>query len=163
MGEKSKKIDLLLRIDPPIAQAHSKCCWLACYGMVYGWRAKPYSEVKKKIRDAGISTDDALYSDQWDTARRALGLKAIDPKPLDDLDLVSNYLVKYGPMWCAGDFLEGSGHVVLLSGIYYNKGLLRIHDPYTLAQTGEIDTMAPGVWHRLLSKVDCSCQVLPRS
>jgi len=33
MADESKQIDLILRIDPIIRQVHSKCCWLACYGM----------------------------------------------------------------------------------------------------------------------------------
>ena len=160
MGEKKKKIDLILRIDPIIVQSHSKCCWLACYGMVYGWKSKPYREVKKKIGDAGISMDDALYSDQWDKARKVLGLKAVDAGKLGDLKMVTHYMVNHGPLWCAGDFLDGSPHVVLVSGIFYGNESLRIHDPYKLAQPGgDIDTMGHKMWYRLLSKRACSCQM----
>ena len=161
MADKSKKIDLILRISPIIPQVHSKCCWLACYGMVYGWKGKPYWEVKKKIAGAGISMNDALYSDQWDKARSALGLKSVAAAQLGDLKMVTHCLVNHGPLWCAGDFLKGRPHAVLVSGIYYGNESLRIHDPYKLALPGgDIETMGHKMWYRLLSKRAFSCQML---
>jgi len=157
----SKKIDLLLNVWA-IPQANSKCCWLACHQMLYEYRhgLGSRSEATTKLRNAGLSTDSALYSDQWKKARNALGLSSLRATALDDLDLVEWYLVSSGPIWSAGDFgSSDSGHAVLVSGIYYSNSTLRIHDPWVLATRGETESMGHKRWYKLVSKNSYSCQL----
>jgi hypothetical protein len=97
--------------------------------LLYGWQKRSTSDPTRKAQNAGISTQDALYANKWGKARDAMGLTSVRVSHLtESWDNLKAALETYGPMWCAGDFLQGSPHVVVISG-YDSDGKLRINDP----------------------------------
>ena len=145
---------------PMIGQANSKCCWLACYQMLYGWQQRPTSEPAKRAQKVGISTQDALYSDQWAKARNAMGLTSFTVGYLtEEEDHLLHVLEKYGPMWCAGNFLNGSPHAVVISG--YGDGKLRINDPYEIYKYHSYNYMTWKGWRKLVKNLAFACQTWP--
>ncbi|HTN75170.1 MAG TPA: papain-like cysteine protease family protein [Pirellulaceae bacterium] len=120
----------------PILQNNSKCCWLACYQMLYTWNNQSASEVAPKIKAVGISTDEGLDISQWGTARTAVGLTGYRVSFLKEYANFVDIFTKHGPMWCAGNFLNGDPHAILIVGADPDSKRLRYLDPYKLWQNG---------------------------
>ncbi len=145
---------------PMIGQANSNCCWLACYQMLYGYRGRDKYAPYKRARSAGISTTSTLYSNKWRKARDAMGLTSYRVSYLtEDWDNLKWVLDSSGPMWCAGAFLNGSGHAVVISG--YKGETLRINDPYEIYKYHSYDYMTYGKWRKLVRNQSYACQVWP--
>jgi hypothetical protein len=123
------------------------------------YKGKQRGYATKKLKDAGLPMDIDLDSKNWRKARDTLGLDSIAATKLNDLDMVDWYLGKCGPLCCFGDYLDEGGHAILVSGIFWDTELLRIHDPWVLATKGEIDTMGLGIWYKRLSKRNYSVQL----
>ena len=152
------QIDIRYRVRG-IAQVNSKCCWLACYKMLYDWKGKKASAVTPKIQKAGISTTKGLVPKDWYKARNALGLSSISYSHLKTASGMRWCLSKCGPIWCAGDFLNNGPHAILVTGIYSKDTMLQIHDPYILATRGEVDSMGHGLWCKLIFHKAFACQL----
>ena len=151
---------MALNFDVPmIGQGNSKCCWYACYAMMYGWKKRPLSEVAQRIKKAGIPTNDALYSEQWGKTRDAMGLISYRVGHLtESLANLTDILQKHGPMWCAGDFLLGSPHAIVISGVN-DEGRLRINDPYEIYKYQSYNYLTYNSWKKLIAKLFAACQV----
>jgi hypothetical protein len=143
---------------PRIGQANSKCCWLACYQMLYKWKGKAASDVNKKLEAAGFSLTSALYQEQWGKAAYHLGLSGMGVGHLGSVENVEWCLAKCGPLWCAGDYLNGSPHAVVVSGIY-EDGKMRINDPYEIFKYDSYSYLTHSKWHQLLRKAKFACQL----
>ncbi len=68
-------------------------------------------------------------------------------------------LDKHGPMWCAGDFLQGSPHAIVISG--YDGEKLRINDPYEIYKYQSYNYMYWKDWRKLVKELPFACQVWP--
>lgn len=145
---------------PMKGQANAKCCWLACYQMLYGWRGRPSSEAVQRAQNSGLNTSDALYEDQWGKARNAMGLISYRVSYLtESFDNLSYILNKHGPMWCAGNFLQGSPHAIVISGFDPNNQQLRINDPYEIYKYHSYDYYTYEQWRKLVRNTSFACQV----
>lgn len=143
---------------PLIGQQNSKCCWLAGYQMLYGWQKRPTSEPAKRAQKANISTQDALYSTKWCKARDAMGLTSIRVSHLtESWENLEEALERHGPMWCAGDFLQGSPHVIVISG-YDDSGKLRINDPYEIYLYHQYSYLTWKGWRKLVKNLAFAVQ-----
>ena len=120
----------------PILQGNSKCCWLACYQMLYKWNDRPVDEVVKKIQAVNIPIDDGLDVSEWGKARGAMGLTGYRVSYLKEFKNFLHIFTGHGPMWCAGNFLNGDPHAILIVGVHPDTERLRYLDPYKLWQSG---------------------------
>ena len=148
---------------PAIAQANSKCCWFACYQMIYAWKGKKVSEVATKLANAGISTKKALDISQWGRASNHLGLKGMRVSHIKGkakFDNMVDVLERWGPMWCAGNFLNGSPHAILISGWSRPGKTLRFIDPYELWQGHAYSDYSHTYWSALIKNATFACQQL---
>lgn len=151
--------DILLEV-PKIGQANSRICWLACYQMLYRWKGKSGADAVAKIQAAGFSTADALYEDQWGKAAAALGLTGMRVSYLQGLDGLAWCLGTCGPIWCAGDFGPGgSGHAVVISGLYRADSKLRINDPYEIYRYDSYNYMTHADWCKKVRVARFACQL----
>lgn len=145
---------------PMIGQANAKCCWLACYQMLYGWKGRSTGEPPSRASKAGISTTSGLYSDQWGKARNAMGLTSYRVGYLkESFDNLTYVLDKCGPMWCAGDFLNGSGHAIVISGYNPDNQQLRVNDPYEIYKYHSYDYYTYNGWRAKVKELAFACQV----
>lgn len=145
---------------PMIAQANSKICWLACYQMMYGWQKRPLSDPYVRAKNAGLSTSSGLYSEDWLKARQAMGFTSHRVDYLtSSADNLIHVLEKHGPMWCAGNFLQGDPHAIVISG--YDGEKLRISDPFEIYQFQSYNWMTWSGWRKLVKKLPFACQVWP--
>ena len=145
---------------PMIGQANASCCWLAGYQMLYGWQKRPTSDPPQKAKNVGLSTTSALYSDDWGKARNAMGLTSYRVSHLtESADNLIWVLDKHGPMWCAGDFLQGDPHVIVISG--YEGEKLRINDPYEIYKYQSYNYITWKGWKKLVKALPFACQVWP--
>ena len=147
---------------PLIAQANSKCCWFACYQMIYGWKkGRRASDVAPKLAKAGISTNDALDISQWGRCASHLGMKGMRVsyiKGKANFDNMVDVLDRWGPMWCAGDFLNGSPHAILISGWSRSSKTLRFIDPYELWRGNTHSDYGHTYWSALIKNSKFACQ-----
>jgi len=143
-----------------IGQANSKCCWLACYQMIYGWKIYSTSDPPDRAKRAGLSTTSGLDSEDWFKARNAMGLWSYRVSYLTESSSNLTYILdKHGPMWCAGDFLQGSPHAIVISG--YDGEKLRINDPYEIYKYQSYNYMYWKDWRKLVKELPFACQVWP--
>ena len=148
---------------PKIGQANSKICWLACYQMLYGWNGlAPKKAVERAIK-AGLSTSSGLMSKDWHRARKAMGLTSYRVSYLKGYDGMVWVLRKHGPVWCAGDFLQGSGHAVVISALDLRTKTLRINDPYEIYKYGGYNYLTHDGWCKKVKDLPFACQVWPRN
>jgi len=150
--------DILLNV-PRIGQSNSKCCWLASYKMLYAWKGRSTAEVATKLTDAGFSTTDALYEDQWQKAATALGLSGMRVSHLKGIAGMTWCLSTCGPIWCAGNFLQGSPHAVVISGFYSADNKLRINDPYEIYMYDSYSYITHAEWCKLVREAPFACQL----
>lgn len=149
----------------PILQEHSKCCWLACYQMLYQWKGLTAADAETKIVNAKISTKDGLDMSDWGKARTALGLTGFRVSYLKDFANFYSIFSNYGPMWCSGRFLDPSsqtvGHAILVYALDPASKILRYHDPYKLWQTlGQgVELMTHATWCSQIKDADFACQM----
>ncbi len=120
----------------PVLQANSKCCWLACYQMLYDWKGELVSEATRKITEAKISITTGLDSSDWIKARIALGLTGYRVSYLKTFDDFFKVFSDHGPMWCGGSFLDGDPHAILIVGVHPDNKRIRYLDPYKLWKNG---------------------------
>jgi hypothetical protein len=153
--------DEILYKVTPVLQENSKCCWLACYQMLYDWKGLLKSEVETKIKAAGISTTQGLDISQWGTARQAVGLTGYRVQFLKEFDNFLDIFQKHGPMWCAGSFLNGDPHAILIVGARKSDKRLRYLDPYKLWQNGGegYEYMTHSNWCALIKTADFATQM----
>ena len=145
---------------PMIGQANASICWLACYQMLYGYKKRSTSEPFSRASNAGLSTTSALYSEQWGTARDAMGLYSYRVSHLKESFANLTYILqKFGPMWCAGNFLFGSGHAIVITGFDPNSQLLRINDPYEIYKYYSYNYLTYDQWRSLVKELPFACQV----
>jgi hypothetical protein len=150
--------DIILSV-PRIGQANSRCCWFACYKMLYAWKGRATSEVATKIAAAGYSTTDALYEDQWPYSAYALGISGMRVAHLKSVGNMSWCLSKCGPIWCAGSFFsDGSPHAIVISGLY-EDGKLRINDPYEIYKYDSYSYMTHDQWCQKVREAPFACQL----
>ena len=71
---------------PFVKQANSRCCWFACYQMLYLYKGEDRNEVKKRLDKVNIPTDDALDISKWDNAASVLGMKGMRVSHLKTFD-----------------------------------------------------------------------------
>ena len=145
---------------PKIGQANSKCCWLACYQMMYGWQNRPTSDPYRLAKQAGLSTTSGLYSEDWGKARNAMQLTSYRVGYLtEQAENLTYILDKHGPMWCAGNFLKPymDPHAIVISG--YDGETLRISDPYEIYKYDSFDYMTWSQWRKLVKNLAFACQV----
>jgi hypothetical protein len=151
--------DIILEVQR-IGQSNSKCCWVACYKMLYRWKGKSASEAVQKIEGAGLSTEMGLYEDQWMKAAAALGLHGMRVSHLKGLDGMAWCLEKCGPIWCAGNFgPDGSPHAVVISGLYQQDKKLRINDPYEIFQFDSYSYITHSQWCQKVREASFACQL----
>ena len=143
---------------PLIKQSNSKCCWYASFKMLYGWNNHDMSEVRKRLNKVNIYTDDALDISKWGTASRALGLKGMRVSHLSTYENLIDTLNRWGPMWCAGEFLEGSPHVIVLSGWNQKRKTVRFIDPYELWKSGTTSDYGHSYWWARIKNAEFACQ-----
>jgi ABC-type bacteriocin/lantibiotic exporter with double-glycine peptidase domain len=143
---------------PMIGQQNSKCCWLACYQMLYGWQKKSTSEPTTRAQSAGLSITEGLDSSDWAKARDAMGLTSYRVSYLtEQADNLINTLYRHGPMWCAGNFLNGSPHAIVISG--YDGETLRISDPFEIYKYYSYNWLTWSGWRKLVKNYPFACQV----
>jgi hypothetical protein len=66
----------------------------------------------------------------------------------------------HGPMWCAGNFLQGSGHAVVICGFDAGADRLRINDPYEIYSFPDTTRwLTYGKWCKLVRETSFACQV----
>lgn len=69
-------------------------------------------------------------------------------------------LEKHGPMWCAGSFLFGGGHAIVISGFNPETQVLRINDPYLMYKyPGSYDFYTYSKWRDLIREMPFACQM----
>ncbi len=114
----------------------------------------------EKIAQAGLSSTDALYDDQWPAAAKALGLSGMRVAHLKGLDGMIWCLSSCGPIWCAGNFLEdGSPHAVVISGYDPNGNKLRINDPYEIYKYDAYRWFTHDGWCKKVRVAPFACQL----
>ena len=143
---------------PLIKQSNSKCCWYACYMMLYGWNNQDMSSVSQRLSKVNISTEDALDISKWGTAAKALGLTGMRVSYLKTFESLIDTLNRYGPMWCAGDFLDGAPHAIVLSGWNQKRKTVRFIDPYELWKSGMTSDYNFSYWWALIKNAEFACQ-----
>ena len=145
----------------PILQENSKCCWLACYQMLYEWKGLKAEDAVTKIKGAKISTTTGLDISQWGTARSALGLTGYRVSYLKGFDDFYKVFTDHGPMWCAGSFLDGDPHAILIVGVHPDSKRLRYLDPYKLWKSGGegFEYMTHGNWCTQIKSADFATQM----
>jgi hypothetical protein len=150
--------DLLIEV-PKYSQYNSRCCWYACYKMLYGWKGRAPGDVATKLAEIGITTTDALYDDQWGKAAAALGLCGMRVDHLKSIENMAWCLGKCGPIWSAGNFLsDGSPHAVVISGLYAD-GKLRLSDPYEFYMHDSYNYMTHDQWCKKVRVAPFACQL----
>lgn len=148
---------------PLIAQQNTKCCWFSAYQMIYGWNNFPISNVAAELAKAKISTKESLDISLWGRAAHFLGMKGIRVsyiKGKGKFENMVDVLNKWGPMWCAGDFLDGSPHAIIISGWSRHNQTLRFIDPYELWQGNEGSNYSHEYWSTLIKEAPFACQQL---
>jgi hypothetical protein len=126
--------------------------------MMYGWQKRATSEPYTRAQGVGLSTTDGLDASEFAKARDAMGLTSYRVGYLtESLDNLTYVLDKHGPMWCAGDFLQGSPHAVVISG--YEDEKLRINDPYEIYKYYSYNWLTWSGWRKLVKNTPFACQV----
>ena len=148
---------------PKIGQGNARCCWLACYQMLYAWKGRSRTEPHERARRSGVSTTSGLYEDQWGKARDAMWLTSYRVGHLkESADNLYEVLRKHGPMWCAGNFLQGSGHAIVVCSIDTESGAIRANDPYEIYNHPDADMrLTFSGWRKLVREMPFACQVWP--
>lgn len=146
---------------PEVAQPTSKTCWLACYKMMCLWKGRDFEEAVKRLKKAGIDTTVGLQPEDLDKARKVVGTEGWKVSTLKTKEGMMNALETYGPIWCAGYFIEGSLHAIVLHGyqLYKRKKLrLRLHDPWEIYYDRRSD-MSHEHWCELVLAKSFACQI----
>jgi hypothetical protein len=141
-----------------IGQHNSKVCWFACYRMLYSWKKVPDKKCWERLRAANVSLKQALYHASYSKARDALKLTSHRVGYLKTFDDFVYTIKTYGPMWCAGNFMNGSGHVILVTGVFPEKNEIRMIDPWQVHKgtTSEIRNFS--WWKKNVFEITYACQ-----
>lgn len=144
---------------PKYGQSNRRCCWYACYKMLYGWKGKSVSQVRLKLSNVGITNTSALLQSQWGIASSALGLWGMRVGHLKHVENMRWCLKKCGPIWTAGNFAtDGGGHAIVISGIR-SDGVLRISDPWEFYFRDSYNYMTHSQWSQKVRDAPFACQL----
>ena len=143
------------------AQKRQMSCWYASAKMVVSFRAGTKGikhSVTSTAEGAGLHTfmksasspvteqptdhEVGTTEKQWPLVARSFGLVPADPGDVrrvgTNFEDLRDYLVRNGPLWCAGRFFQGGskgGHVIVITGVLRRKVLgkpkdcVLFHDP----------------------------------
>ena len=142
----------------PIGQHNSQVCWIACYRMLNAWKKQADKLCYDRLKASKIPMDQALNITQWPKARNAMKLTSHTVSYLKQDDNLGYTLEKYGPMWCAGNFLNGSGHVILLSGYYPKNNTIRVIDPWKVHKGIKSEVWGMDWWRTNIKDAHAACQ-----
>ncbi len=129
----------------PLNQPTTSTCWLSCLQMLYIWKGKDAGDVLKDL-----NADPDIFPDYWvingvapyNCLQIARSLKlgcAGDGEP--DADVLEHAIATHGPYWVAGEWIKGSPHVQVVTGINLSTGKIRMFNPwknYDLSETEDL-------------------------
>lgn len=113
---------------PMVAQRSSNTCWDAAAWMIWQyWQSVSGRQGPMYSLLAQYSANKAISVPEWIQLAQNVGMKAI-PGPIGVLDAkdIEEWLIKYGPLWCAGPWY-GLGHIVVLTGV--DEDYVYLNDP----------------------------------
>ena len=142
----------------PIGQHTPRVCWIACYRMLYAWKKQPDRLCYDRLVKSRIPMDQGLDIEHWPKARNAMRLTSFRVEYLSDFDNLYHVLKTYGPMWCAGDFSNRSGHAILLTGAYETNKRLRMIDPWQVHKGTNTEMRDFEWWKDNIKDAHAACQ-----
>ena len=118
----------------PINQPTSSTCWYVCLQMLFVWKGRDPNDILRLL-----NADPEIYPDYWmdngvspsncRQIARALGMSCAGDGEVD-ADVLANALATHGPYWVAGEWIKGSPHVVVVTGINPASGKIRLVNPW---------------------------------
>ena len=147
-----------------LAQQTSKCCWYACYQMMYIWNKRTLYDLDKNLTDAGYNLREllglgpnpkGLDPSQYGPICQAVGFVGVSIAAAMtwSMDDVIFRLNKWGPIWVATDKYDG--HAMVLYGADSKTGHLTLADPYTPATEGSPFDAHYAIWTLDYFKTNC--------
>ena len=136
----------------PINQPTSSTCWLACMQMLFVWKGKDADDVLRKL-----NADPDIFPDYWVQngvspanclqIARSLGMGCAGDGEIDG-NVLARALTAHGPYWVAGEWIKGSPHVIVITGVNPATGRVKLVNPWKNFDLSESEDLLDNINNR---------------